>query len=248
MTHQTEEFSVLDVGVFLAENWIALVFGPMIIGIAAYVWAASAPQVFTATVSLEVPINLDNGEPMVDPGPLYRVAFAEREDLQTEVVRRGVTFVGRGNSAAGASDLVRTAYAEAATVLIEQLNARIDDARSTMASLAPIIQLIEANLAMDPLSGRELIELSTTISMYEQRIEDASGAIAVLEAEPRSATKRLGMQALYLAVIAWLGAGFALLILLLIRQVFKIAASTDEGRQKLNRVWKAFHIKPRTMA
>jgi len=267
-----DEISLLDLLVTIAENWVFLVAGPLLVGAAAFAFLYFQPQPWRTSATLDLsPVEITAKLPMMLEGapPPSGLSIAE--------IGNGLSIIGDGASAPSRLELVldtKSAAQAGLAFLLDQLVAAVErDALPSSAETAQVkrealeqeVVLREGIIqrlteALEAISSAEDFDAASYAQMASTHNElmlardfklgeleellDAPAATAlplVIETEEPS---RIGRSPIIITLLAVLGTGFVLLVLVFIRAGLKNAAQNSESRQKINRIRRAFGLKP----
>lgn len=236
MTEMTqEEISLLDMLVFLAENWLILIFGPLIVGAAVYFATNQSPATYLASLEIELPSAQDRARPS-----LVNEVQSSREgvtaSMQDDTVFISVSGATPRQAEAGAIE----AYNDIAAVITSALADRLSRLEQTRALL--IRPVDELSASDDPQAILATADLLVAIAPIDEEIFHIENDMRSLDSPARVSVRRTGQSPALQAIIAAMGSGLILLILLATRKAMLSATATDEGREKIQRIKRAFFI------
>jgi hypothetical protein len=265
---EDEEISLLDLGVTIAENWLWLVIVPIVLGAITYILIALGGSQYRA--SLSVPFTTDEIAKLWQLPHDSPLAVPEVE-LATDGTTDGIVIEASGSASTlsmvgNTSEGVRAALDRFGNVLEQAANAgaiestasryeeRLDDIENSIALRAQLIAVLETSLeASEASEGTEhglaalaLSQLLDGRAADYDRLEalraempESEGAIADAEVT----ITRQGRSPLLMAVLAVLGSGFVMLILVFVRKGLKGAGDDPITRAKLERIRNGFLLR-----
>jgi hypothetical protein len=273
--HDGGELSLLDLLVTVAENWVLLVAGPLLVGAAAFCFFLYfQPQSWRTTATVELPLvemtrilpaalegatpppglsiaKIDNGLTIADDGTPERARLEVVLESPT-AARVGLSFV--------LEQLAATVERDALPSAVETAQARRETLEQEVALRDSVIQrLTQALEDSKPAEDFDALSYAQMASTHNELMlarDQKRGELEILLAGPSPSTSssqsfvveteepsRIGRSPLVMTLVAVLGTGFVLLLLVFIRSGLNKAVQNPESRQKINRIRRAFWLK-----
>lgn len=241
MTDQhADEISLLDIAVFLAENWLALLVIPLFAAFATYMWAVLQEPTYTAAATLSLPAAglAENGAVLTRiPNEFYRAAYAERDDVDINLRSNEVSIAAASSSPDDAAGLVTRAYNDLSKPLIDAMQAEIERASRVIDQVTPAMDQLRQELESDPDTAIALLNIQAAIEPHQTRVADATSLVEALHAPPAIVTSRVGQRhPAFYAILAGGSAGLTVLAALLALQGFRAAMKTENGQASVRRI------------
>lgn len=187
-TNRDDEISLIDIAVFVAENWVWIVLVPIIIGVAAFFIASTMPQNYRAEASMTPPPQAPT---------LFLPTYQVASGMDGVVVNdRRITISAIGSDQGAARGLVQNAYdsiIDAARASIEREREAVIERQEAVdrywddAGLSP-----ELILSLSSISG-QLTERTDRLAIAEQWL---------LQARPSTIVRPTALQPQYVAILA----------------------------------------------
>lgn len=240
MTDATDEISLLDIAVFLAENWLALLILPLIVAGGAYAWASMTPTTYIASATLQIPAGPD-GEPLdIDWRGLYNLVAEPRAGVESEFADSGISIVARADTAGAAENAAQQAYDEIVAPLVEQTQEMTTQDEAIIGRANQLLERTEQG--DDDITAASAIIALEMSGRAQDRLSIYAQALQTLQQPADIHVSRSGARPALMAVGSWVAAGLVLLIILALRNGLRNAAKTVEGREKVQRIRTAFFL------
>lgn len=249
MNEDEKSISLIDIVVFVAENWLLIFMAPLVAAIIFYAWQNSSPRVYVAELDAVVPQEIRNAHPAGTEGyrPLtgvYPPPFVGMEGVRTSLTSRGFLVRAEANSSSEARSRAERAYQATIAPMIEALEAERQNAGAILATTDSVLAGIESDLAAGDIENvMALVELEVALAPIEARIHSAETMIAALENVPIADITQRGMSPALVSALGGLAAASVVVIALAIRQRWRSVAATDDGQLKLRRIKDAFALR-----
>lgn len=244
MREESVSLSLVDIVVFIAENWLLIFVAPLAVAIIFYAWQSMTPGVYVAgldaVIPQEIELSPDEDRPLTG---IYPPPFVEMEGVQTSLTRTGFSIRAEGSSPGQAQNRAEAAYRATVAPIVVALERERLKADSIVAVVDDMVESLESDLAGNIENAVALLELETVLAPVEARLHGTQAVITALEAVPAVTVARSGMEPAQVGVLAGVGAALLTVLALAVRQGWRSIAATEEGRLKLGRIRNAFVLR-----
>jgi hypothetical protein len=276
------EFSLLDVAVVIAENWLLLILVPLLAGVIAYgVMSKTLPGIYETEALLAIN---EREAALVQAAPVLNKAMAESSYLKgysgllsearRELLRNNLTVEKdtssgyyrlrlRGQDPVKAEELlgsiieVLISSSVPNPVELARINREIEQASASLEELeSGLAKVNSITISTDEVSGSDLGDFGASIVSLVSSIEQRRAELFRLElaingtvrpedvVQPPTQSVANSRSLLLPVVAVVLGVGFLLLILAFVREGIRNASSDPAQIAKVNRIRRAFWLKP----
>lgn len=252
MTDQNEdEITLLDLLVFLAEHWIAILLMPLILAVAAYFASGLIERDYTATAVIDMPAtdNRESTSPLsVMADHITQRANRSESDERLTAAAQGneITLSATASTEDGAKAIIRNAI----TGISEVATQSIEESEQRISRVGEYVERLENVLSSDESEGITTQALATAATLRAQHDLDmqevgiAKDWVASAQAAEINVNVNGQHQSFY-AALALLAAGFVALSACVLRARWLGAKQNPSTREKINRIRSAFGLSSR---
>lgn len=238
--------SLLDIAVFLAENWITLLFGPLLIAVATYLWFSAKPTVYTAAAVVDV-ATLDLGKDSAEAylSSFYRGAAKPRLGVEVRKIGPNAEITATSGSQEDATNLVRKTYAELTAALHEVISQRLDSVNTIIAQIEPLEIVLRSHPDENVASLVALARMQEQMYPYRLEAINLERALNALADGPEIDLSENRRSAIAPAALSAFSTGLVLLAALGAKAMLLAASSTEDGARKIARIKSALFLRRR---
>lgn len=228
-----DEISLLDILVFFAERWMLFVIVPVVLAVAVFGIASVMPSAYSATSTITLP------QSVTLPAAI-RSGFSADPDVTVAFSNTDVTITARASSSADAVARATATRDAVLGALSEGIEEDVARAQAVIDRLLPYIDRLDSAQADDPAYAISLLAVQDRVDDAQSELDAAMLQRDGVAITPEVTVRRDGANPALLAVLAWLGTGFVLLIATMAITGWRTAASDPENGAKIARIRRAF--------
>ncbi|GEM_PF-5457708 len=242
----SDEITILDVAVFLAERWLILVLVPTFAAIGVFLLAPEPPATYVATATMILPSNstAENADSLPRWSRGFSLALSQaQEDVSTTAMGDRVVLRAERSSEDDAEAAVLSSYSALSEPVIETLSDELARLENLLLAMSAGISLpIEDTDSIATIAAKAQVQ--SALFPLDEQAWLIRGMIADLQIAPAVTTSRLSVfGSEFYAAVAAICAFFLTLAVALLRTAMKTATSDPDSSEKLARISAAFRLR-----